>query len=182
VAFEAKRLDRPRGKLSSGLLWIGWSRAPSLPKEDSVIFIGLDTSKLKISAAVANGGRNGEVRFLGDISSEAPSVASMCLVAERHWDEVGWAIAENAWRFGTAASWSMAPVVAAYQAMRGVAFMTAITCVVEVGDVRRFDNPRQLMAYLGLVPSEHSTGERVGGITKAGNTRARRALIDSLHV
>ncbi|MDP9813398.1 transposase [Rhizobium tibeticum] len=80
----------------------------------------------------------------------------------------------------TAASWSMAPVVAAYQAMRGVAFMTAVTFVVEIGDVRRFDNPRQLMAYLGLVPSESSTGERVkrGGITKAGNIRARRVLIE----
>jgi transposase len=80
----------------------------------------------------------------------------------------------------TAASWSMAPVVAAYQAMRGVAFMTAVTFVVEIGDVRRFDNPRQLMAYLGLVPSESSTGERVkrGGITKAGNARARRVLIE----
>lgn len=74
----------------------------------------------------------------------------------------------------TSASWSMAPVVAAYQAMRGVAFMTAVTLVVEIGDVRRFDSPRQLMAYLGLVPTESSTGERVrrGGITKAGNARA----------
>ncbi|RUV77900.1 IS110 family transposase, partial [Mesorhizobium sp. M1A.F.Ca.IN.020.32.1.1] len=45
----------------------------------------------------------------------------------------------------TAASWSMAPVVAAYQAMRGVAFITAVTLVVEIGDVRRFDSPRQLM-------------------------------------
>lgn len=80
----------------------------------------------------------------------------------------------------TAASWSMAPVVAAYQAMRGVAFMTAVTFVVEIGDVRRFDNPRQLMAYLGLVPSESSTGERVkrSGITKAGNMRARRVLVE----
>ena len=80
----------------------------------------------------------------------------------------------------TAASWSMAPVVAAYQAMRGVAFMTAVTFVVEIGDVRRFDNPRQLMAYLGLVPSESSTGERIkrAGITKAGNLRARRVLVE----
>ncbi|MBB3545279.1 transposase [Rhizobium sp. BK399] len=80
----------------------------------------------------------------------------------------------------TAASRSMAPVVAAYQAMRGVAFMTAVTFVVEIGDVRRFDDPRQLMAYLGLVPSESSTGDRVkrGRITKAGNSRARRALIE----
>jgi transposase len=80
----------------------------------------------------------------------------------------------------TAASWSMAPVVAAYQAMRGVAFMTAVTFVGEIGDVGRFDNPCQLMAYLGHVPSESSTGERVkrGGITKAGNIRARRVLIE----
>jgi transposase len=80
----------------------------------------------------------------------------------------------------TAASWSMAPVVEAYQAMRGVGFMTAVTFVVEIGDVRRFDSPRQLMAFLGLVPCESSTGERVkrGGITKAGNMRARRALVE----
>ena len=77
-------------------------------------------------------------------------------------------------------AWSMAPVIAAYQALRGVSFLTAVTFVAEIGDVRRFDSPRQLMAYLGLVPSESSTGERVrrGGITKAGNGRARRVLIE----
>jgi transposase len=292
-------------------------------KEDSVIFIGLDTSKLKISVAVADGARNGEVRFFGDISSEPASVASMvnklskrgaklyfcyeagptgyglyrqivelgheCVVVapslmpKRPGDRVKtnrrdavslarlhrageltsvwvpdesheairdlvrareaandalkqarqqlqsfllrhgriytgrtpWTRAHKRWLacqafdhpahhillaeycqaiedagvrldrltklvVETAASWSMAPVVAAYQAMRGVAFMTAVTFVVEIGDVRRFDNPRQLMAYLGLVPSESSTGERVkrGGITKAGNMRARRVLVE----
>ena len=78
------------------------------------------------------------------------------------------------------AAWSMAPVIAAYQAVRGVAFITAVTFAAENGDVCRFDNPRQLMAYLGLVPSENSTGERVrrGSITKSGNRRARRALIE----
>src|SRR5690242_6385179 len=77
-------------------------------------------------------------------------------------------------------SWSMAPVVEAYQALRGVAFLTAVTFVAEIGDVRRFETPRQLMAYLGLVPSERSTGARVwrGSITKAGNPRARRVLIE----
>ena len=77
-------------------------------------------------------------------------------------------------------SWSMAPVVEAYQALRGVALLTAVTFVAEIGDVRRFATPRQLMAYLGLVPCEHSTGDRVrrGSITKAGNTRARRVLIE----
>jgi transposase len=80
----------------------------------------------------------------------------------------------------TVGSWSMAPVIAAYQALRGVAFLTAVTFVAEIGDVRRFDSPRQLMAYLGLVPSESSTGERVrrSGITKTGNSRARRVLIE----
>jgi transposase len=77
-------------------------------------------------------------------------------------------------------SWSMAPVVVALQAMRGVALVVAVTVVAEVGDFRRFANARQLMAYLGLVPSEHSSGGRVrrGGITKAGNVLARRVLIE----
>jgi transposase len=77
-------------------------------------------------------------------------------------------------------TWSMAPVVEAYQALRGVALITAVTFVAEIGDVRRFESPRQLMAYLGLVPCESSTGERVrrGSITKAGNTRVRRVLIE----
>jgi transposase len=79
-----------------------------------------------------------------------------------------------------AETWSMAPAVAAYQALRGVAFLSAVTFVAEIGDVKRFDTPRQLMAYLGLVPSESSTGERVrrGSITKSGNIRARRVLIE----
>ena len=77
-------------------------------------------------------------------------------------------------------SWSMAPVVTAYQAMRGVSFIVAVTFVAEIGDVRRFDNPRQLMAFLGLVPTERSTRERVrrAGLTLAGNRRARRVLIE----
>jgi transposase len=76
--------------------------------------------------------------------------------------------------------WSMAPVVQALQAMRGIAQIGAVTLVSEIGDFSRFDNPRQLMAYLGLVPSEHSSGTTVrrGGITKAGNSLARRALIE----
>ena len=77
-------------------------------------------------------------------------------------------------------SWSMAPVVEAYQAMRGVSFLVAVTFVAEIGDLQRFDNPRQLMAFLGLVPSERSTGERVrrAGLTLAGNKRARRVLVE----
>ncbi|WP_035697269.1 IS110 family transposase [Bradyrhizobium liaoningense] len=79
-----------------------------------------------------------------------------------------------------APQWSMTPFVEAVQAMRGVAFIVAVTVVAEVGAFSRFDNPRQLMAFLGLVPSEHSSGATIrrGGITKAGNALARRALIE----
>jgi len=77
-------------------------------------------------------------------------------------------------------TWSLAPVVEAIQAMRGVALIVAVTMVAEVGDFTRFATPRQLMAYLGLVPSEHSSGASVrrGSITKAGNALARRMLVE----
>jgi transposase len=78
-------------------------------------------------------------------------------------------------------TWSLAPMVEALQALRGVQLVTASTIMVEIGDLRRFDNPRQLMGYLGLVPGERSTGDSVRrlGITKAGNGRVRRALVES---
>jgi len=78
-------------------------------------------------------------------------------------------------------TWRMAPVIEALQALKGVRLLTAITLVTELGDLSRFDKPRQLMAFLGLVPSENSSGERVrrGSITKAGNTHARKALIEA---
>ena len=74
----------------------------------------------------------------------------------------------------------MAPVVAVLPAKLGVALVVAVTVVAEVGDFRRFANARQLIAYLGLVPREPSSGGSVrrGGITKAGNTLARRVLIE----
>jgi len=84
--------------------------------------------------------------------------------------------------------WSLAPLVTALMALRGVDFIAATALLAEIGDLSRFRSPRALMAWLGLVPSEHSTGERVrrGPITKAcpraldpgaGNRRARRMLI-----
>ena len=77
--------------------------------------------------------------------------------------------------------WTLAPVVAALQAMRGMALVNAATLIAELGDLSRFANPRQLMAYRGLVPSEHSSGASVrrGGLTKAGNSAARRLLIEA---
>jgi len=69
--------------------------------------------------------------------------------------------------------WELAPVVAALQTMRGMALVNAATLVAELGDLSHFANPRQLMAYLGLVPSEYSSGASVkrGGLTKAATTR-----------
>ena len=77
--------------------------------------------------------------------------------------------------------WTLAPVVAAVQTMRGMALVNAATLIAELGDLSRFTNPRQLMAYLGLVPSEHSSGASIkrGGITKAGNRAARRLLVEA---
>lgn len=78
-------------------------------------------------------------------------------------------------------SWSLAPVVDSLVALRGIDKLSAITLLAELGDISRFDNPRQLMAYLGVVPSEHSTGarRRQGAITLTGNGYARRILVES---
>jgi transposase len=78
-------------------------------------------------------------------------------------------------------NWSLAPLVTALMALRGIDFVAATGLLAEIGDLTRFRSPRELMAYLGLVPSENSTGERVrrGSITKAGNRRARRMLVES---
>ena len=77
-------------------------------------------------------------------------------------------------------SWRLNPVVEALQALRGVQFTVAVTTVAELGDLTRCENPRQLMGSLGLTPSESSSGERrrQGASTKAGNTHARRALVE----
>jgi transposase len=77
-------------------------------------------------------------------------------------------------------SWRWAPVVEAIQALRGVQFIAAVTLIAELGDLSRFENPRQLRSYLGLVPSEHTSGERrrQGSITKTGNSHARRVLVE----
>ena len=67
-------------------------------------------------------------------------------------------------------TWRFQPVVEAFQALRGVQFTVAVTTVAALGDLTRFDNPRQLMNYLGLTPSEYSSGARrqQGSITKTG--------------
>jgi transposase len=76
--------------------------------------------------------------------------------------------------------WSLAELVTALMAMRGIDLIAAATLLAEIGDLSRFQTPVQLMAYLGLVPSEDSTGDTVkrGPITKAGSPRARRMLTE----
>jgi transposase len=71
-------------------------------------------------------------------------------------------------------------VVTALMAMRGIDMIAATTLLAEIGDLSRFRTPRELMAYVGLVPSENSTGDKIkrGPITKAGNRRARRILVE----
>ena len=77
--------------------------------------------------------------------------------------------------------WRLEPVVKAIQALRGVSLLTAATVIAELGPLARFSKATEVMAYVGLVPSEHSTGKTIkrGGITKAGNGYARRALVEA---
>jgi transposase len=77
-------------------------------------------------------------------------------------------------------SWRLNPVVDVLPALRGVQFTVAVTTVAEIGALTRFDSPRELMQFLGLIPSEYSPGAqcRQGSIPNAGNTHARRVLVE----
>ena len=79
--------------------------------------------------------------------------------------------------------WRFYPVVKSIQAMRGISLIIASGLICELGDLTRFDHPSKLMAYIGLVPSEHTSSNkrRLGAITKMGNTRARRLLVEGAH-
>lgn len=81
------------------------------------------------------------------------------------------------------AGWRWEPAVRALMSLRGVALINAATLIAELGDLSRFTRPQELMSYLGLVPSEHTSAEdrRQGGITKMGNGHARRALVEAAH-
>ncbi len=78
-------------------------------------------------------------------------------------------------------NWSLGPLVEALRGLRGLDMISAATLVATTGDLSRFESPRRLMGYLGLVPSEHSSGSSIrrGGITKTGNREARRMLIEA---
>jgi transposase len=78
-------------------------------------------------------------------------------------------------------SWSLRPLVRAFQALRGVQVITAVILAAEIADFARFATAPALMAYLGLVPSEHSSGQtqKRGRITRTGNGHVRRILVES---
>jgi transposase len=78
-------------------------------------------------------------------------------------------------------TWSLRPLVKALQALRGISMISAAVLAAELGDLMRFESAPKLMGYLGLVPSEHSSGEgrRLGRITRAGNGHARRILVEA---
>ncbi|MGH3571895.1 MAG: IS110 family transposase [Pseudonocardiaceae bacterium] len=77
--------------------------------------------------------------------------------------------------------WRLKPLVAALASLRGIDFVAAVTLAAEIGDFSRFAHPTELMGFLGLVPSEYSTGQtrRQGDITKTGNGHARRVLVEA---
>ncbi|TWI33094.1 transposase IS116/IS110/IS902 family protein [Mesorhizobium tianshanense] len=77
--------------------------------------------------------------------------------------------------------WSLAPLVKALQALRGVGLVIAATLVTEIGDLARFQTPKHLMGWLGLAPTEASSGSRTrrGAITKTGNGEARAMLVEA---
>lgn len=80
-------------------------------------------------------------------------------------------------------AWTRADMVKALEGLRGFQLVAAMTVISELGDLYRFAHPRQLMAYLGLVPGEHSSGgsRRQGAITKCGNSHVRWMLIEAAH-
>jgi transposase len=78
-------------------------------------------------------------------------------------------------------TWSLGPIAESLMALRGVSLIVAMTTLAELGDITRFSSPQELMGYLGLVPSEHSSGptRRQGRITRTGNSHVRRVLVES---
>ncbi len=161
-------------------------------KDYTEVFVGIDTSKLRNAIAIAEQGRQGEVRYLGEIANTPEATRKLVgKLAQRYGKlhlsmsairDAGERIARIEKAIAELAPyWSLAPVAGAVQAMRGFGFIAAVSFLSEVGDLSRFAKPSQVTGYLGLTPSEDSTGDSVrrGGITKAGNSRARRTLIES---
>lgn len=143
--------------------------------KSNAVFVGMDVHKESIDIAVAAGGMRGEVRHYGTIGGGMGDVDRALRKVVAQGGELH--VVYEAGPCG----YALYPVVQALQTLRGVQLVIAATLVAEIGDIGRFDHPRQLMAYLGLVPSEHSSGQSThrGAITKCGNSHARRMLTEA---
>jgi hypothetical protein len=194
-------------------------------------YVGIDVAKLRNAIAIAEAGREGEIRYLGEVDASPESmkrlvvkfgskyarlhfcyeagptgyglhrlitdlghsctVVAPSLIPRKASDRVktnrrdATALARLLRAGELSSVWVPDPaheaIVDALQALRGIDLVVAVSFVVEIGDIRRFASPRQLMGYLGLVPEERSTGETVrrGSITKMGNPRIRQLLVES---
>jgi transposase len=151
----------------------------------SEVFVGLDTSKLRNAVAIAEGGRNGEVRYLGEIENAEAAIRKLVKKLAASHRRLTFCYEAGPTGYGLyrqikALGHERVVVAPSLMAVRGLDLISAVIFMAEIGDLSRFATPRQLMADLGLVPGEESTGDRVwrGGITKAGNHRARRILVE----
>jgi transposase len=146
-------------------------------KETITSYVGLDIHKASVALAIADAGRAAP-RFIGTIN---PSPAELCKAplackeASERVERITQALRE------LCPSWRMNPLVKALMCLKGLDFVGAVIFVAEIGDLSRFEHPRALMSYLGLVPSEYLSGasRRQGAITKCGNKHARRILVES---
>ena len=150
------------------------------------VHVGLDVHKDSIAVALAPAGREPPA-YCGEIANRPSEIGKLAAkLAQAHGGELILFCYEagpcgyEVYRQLTALGFDC-EVVRSLVALRGVDRITAMTLLSELGDVSRFDSPRQLMAYLGLVPSEHSSGarRRQGGITRTGNGHVRRTLVES---
>jgi len=146
-------------------------------RDHNEVFVAFDTSKLRNAVAIAEAGRSGEVRFLGEIDNTPAATAKLLKKLAGQYDRVSFCYEAGPTGYGL-----YRQITGLGQACMVVApsLIPKTALLAEIGDLSRFHTPRELMAYLGLVPSEHSTGDKVqrGGITKAGNRRARRLLVE----
>ena len=162
----------------------------ALPRAREEALGGLKAAQFRLQAFVrrhalrSTGCANGDPAHLRWLSAVVwpPPAQHIVLPAEVR------AVTEHTERLGRLAqerqaqgkAWRVSPVVEALQALRGVQCTVAVIPVAARGDLTRFDTPRELRTCLGLIPSAYSSGERrqQGSLTKAGNTHARRALVE----
>lgn len=123
------------------------------------------------------------VRYLRELELTAAGLKAVMEDCLRAIDQATERVARLEEVLGTlAVTWRLYPAVEALMTMRGFQLVAAAVLVAELGDIRRFEHPRDLMGYLGLIPREESSGltQRKGGITKAGNAHARWILVETV--